>query len=121
MTLSEHPTAQIRPGAICAKYIAPTQINGIGIVGTGIQAKMQLKYLKLVTNCREVFVLGRSKEKISKYINDMNLLGFNEMLSKVADAHPRSELAKNVRRRSAKEVKTDEIIKKTKSTAIYLS
>ena len=33
--------------------------------------------------------------------------GFNEMLSKVADAHPRSELAKNVRRRSAKEVKTD--------------
>lgn len=38
--------------------------------------------------------------------------GFNEMLSKVADAHPRSELAKNVRRRSAKEVKTDEIIKK---------
>ena len=34
------------------------------------------------------------------------------MLSKVADAHPRSELAKNVRRRSAKEVKTDEIIKK---------
>tara|TARA_B100000902_G_scaffold400056_1_gene475305 strand:- start:17480 stop:18433 length:954 start_codon:yes stop_codon:yes gene_type:complete len=64
-------------GAICAKYIAPTQINGIGIVGTGIQARMQLKYLKLVTNCREVFVLGRSKEKISKYIHDMNSLGFN--------------------------------------------
>ena len=38
--------------------------------------------------------------------------GFNEMLSKVADAHPRSELAKNVRRRSAKEVKTDAIIEK---------
>ena len=47
-------------GAICAKYIAPTQINRIGIVGTGIQARMQLKYLKLVTNCREVYVLGRS-------------------------------------------------------------
>ena len=38
--------------------------------------------------------------------------GFNEMLSKVADAHPRSELAKNMRRRSAKEVKTDAIIDK---------
>jgi len=38
--------------------------------------------------------------------------GFNEMLSKVADAHPRSELAKNVKRRSAKEVKTDSIIDK---------
>ena len=64
-------------GAICAKYIAPTQINGIGIVGTGIQARMQLKYLKLVTDCREVYVLGRNIEKISKYIHDMNSLGFN--------------------------------------------
>ena len=38
--------------------------------------------------------------------------GFNEMLSKVADAHPRSELGKSMRRRSAKEVKTDAIIEK---------
>ncbi len=38
--------------------------------------------------------------------------GFNEMLSKVADAHPRSALGKSMRRRSAKEVKTDEVIKK---------
>lgn len=38
--------------------------------------------------------------------------GFNEMLSKVADAHPRSELAKATKRRSAKEVKTDAIIDK---------
>ena len=38
--------------------------------------------------------------------------GFNEVLSKVADAHPRSELGKSMRRRSAKEVKTDAIIEK---------
>ena len=38
--------------------------------------------------------------------------GFNEMLSKVADAHPRSDLAKSVKRRSAKEVKTDAVIDK---------
>ena len=38
--------------------------------------------------------------------------GFNEVLSKVADKHPRSELAKSHRRRTAKEVKTDEVIKK---------
>jgi len=34
------------------------------------------------------------------------------MLSKVADAHPRSELAKSTKRRSASEVKTDAIIDK---------
>ena len=38
--------------------------------------------------------------------------GFNEVLSKVADAHPRSDLAKSVKRRSAKEVKTDAVIDK---------
>ena len=38
--------------------------------------------------------------------------GFNEVLSKVADAHPRSDLAKSIKRRSAKEVKTDAIIDK---------
>ena len=64
-------------GAICAKYLAPKQIDGIGIVGTGIQARMQLEYLKLVTDCREVFILGRNKEKISKYIDDMKYHGFN--------------------------------------------
>ena len=38
--------------------------------------------------------------------------GFNEVLSKVADAHPRSDLAKAVKRRTTKEVKTDEVLKK---------
>ena len=38
--------------------------------------------------------------------------GVNEVLSKVADAHPRSDLAKSIKRRSAKEVKTDAVIDK---------
>ena len=63
-------------GSICAKYIAPSNINTIGIIGTGIQARMQLEYLKMVTDCREVLVLGRNKEKISKYIEDMKSHGF---------------------------------------------
>lgn len=54
-------------GAISAKYLAPQIIKKIGIVGTGIQARLQLKYLKNVTNCREVLVWGRSKEKLNDY------------------------------------------------------
>ena len=64
-------------GAICAKYLAPTNVKSIGIIGTGIQARMQLEYLKMVINCREAIVLGRSEEKISKYIEDMKSHGFN--------------------------------------------
>ena len=77
-------------GSICAKYIAPSNINTIGIIGTGIQARMQLEYLKMVTNCRDALVLGRNKEKISKYIEDMKSHGF-----KINVASNSRELCKN--------------------------
>ena len=77
-------------GSICAKYLAPSNINTIGIIGTGIQARMQLEYLKIVTDCREVLVLGRNKEKISKYIEDMKSHGF-----KINVASNSRELCKN--------------------------
>ena len=32
-------------GAIAAQYLAPTKIECIGIVGTGMQARLQLEYL----------------------------------------------------------------------------
>ena len=63
-------------GAICAKYLAPKRINKIGILGTGIQARMQLEYLALVSDCKDVVVLGRSKKNIDKYIDDMSKMGF---------------------------------------------
>ncbi len=54
-------------GAIAAKYLAPKEVFRIGIVGTGTQARLQVKYLKEVTNCREVLVWGRTEEKIEAY------------------------------------------------------
>lgn len=50
-------------GAIAAKYMAAKNISCIGIVGTGIQGKFQLEYLKSVTSCRKVIVYARSAEK----------------------------------------------------------
>ena len=38
--------------------------------------------------------------------------GFKEVLSKVAEAHPRSALAKEHRKRTIKEVQTEKVIKK---------
>jgi len=38
--------------------------------------------------------------------------GFNEVLQKVGEKHPGSNLDKQVNRRSAKEIKTTEVIKK---------
>jgi len=63
-------------GAVAAKYLAPSKISCIGIVGTGVQARLQLEYLKTVTNCRDVIVWGRSDDKLAVYKNDLSLNDF---------------------------------------------
>ena len=45
-------------------------------------------------------------------ITHKNDQGFKEVLSKVAEAHPRSALAKEHRKRTIKEVQTEKVIKK---------
>ncbi|MFT4665663.1 MAG: ornithine cyclodeaminase [Polaribacter sp.] len=48
-------------GALAAKYFAPEKVQAIGIIGTGIQARMQLEYLQKVTDCKKVWLWGRSE------------------------------------------------------------
>lgn len=63
-------------GTICAKYLAPKNVHKIGIFGTGVQARMQLEYLKSVTDCRDVIVWGRHQEGLDQYKNDMEKAGY---------------------------------------------
>ncbi len=63
-------------GAIVAKYLAPQNVERIGIVGTGNQARLQLAYLKGVVDCRHVLVWGRSEEKKQLYSREMAQKGF---------------------------------------------
>jgi len=64
-------------GAVAARYLAPSKIKCIGIVGTGVQARLQLEYLKPVTTCREVIVWGRSEEKLAAYKSEPSLNEFS--------------------------------------------
>ena len=50
-------------GAVAVKYLGPANVNRIGIVGTGVQARYQLRFLKQVTACRDLLVWGRTREK----------------------------------------------------------
>ncbi len=76
-------------GAVVAKHLAPKKVNAIGVVGTGIQARLQLKFLQSVIDCQEVFVWGRSVEKLNAYKEDPSLSHF-----KINIADNLSELAK---------------------------
>jgi ornithine cyclodeaminase len=64
-------------GQIAAELLGPEEVEGIGVYGTGIQARMQVDYLRRVTSCRKIMVWGRSKENLDKYCHDMEGLGFH--------------------------------------------
>ncbi|MEM7085025.1 MAG: ornithine cyclodeaminase family protein [Bacteroidota bacterium] len=59
-------------GALAAKFFAPKEIKAIGIVGTGIQAKLQLQHLQTHTPCRTVWVWGRNKEHVEKFKKELD-------------------------------------------------
>jgi len=59
-------------GAVAAKYLAPENVRHIGIVGTGVQARMQLQLLKNVVDCKSCFVWGRDTRKVRVMIDDLN-------------------------------------------------
>src|SRR5260221_12384462 len=50
-------------GAVAAKYLAPHEITCIGIIGAGLQARLQLDYLREVTPCRRVKLLARAIDR----------------------------------------------------------
>ena len=72
--LTNHRTAAA--GAVAAKYLAPKNVDQIGIVGTGVQARMQALYLQEVTECRNISVWGRDTIKAEHAAQDMKDMGF---------------------------------------------
>jgi ornithine cyclodeaminase len=63
-------------GAVTAKYCAPSTVGRIGIVGTGVQARLQLRHLAGVVACRNVLVWGRSTDRLTRYRDEMEREGF---------------------------------------------
>ena len=73
-------------GAIAAKYLAPKPITRIGIIGTGVQARLQLEMLKYITECRDACVWGRDRQKQEHYKSQMAESGFSvAVMSRVED------------------------------------
>ncbi|WP_103867395.1 ornithine cyclodeaminase family protein [Aquimarina sp. I32.4] len=59
-------------GALAAKYFAPKKIVAIGIIGTGIQAKLQLEYLQQYTSCKTVWIWGRNIKNVEKLKSELS-------------------------------------------------
>lgn len=58
-------------GAAAAKYLSKQGAVRAGIIGTGAQARFQLRALALVREIEEVRVYGRTEERVQAYIGEM--------------------------------------------------
>ncbi|AQQ54810.1 ornithine cyclodeaminase family protein [Planococcus lenghuensis] len=58
-------------GAVSAKYLANPSAKKVAIVGTGVIARWELEALSRVFELEEAFVWGRSSEKVTAYIQEM--------------------------------------------------
>jgi ornithine cyclodeaminase len=63
-------------GAVAAKYLAPRAVRRVGILGAGIQGRLQLEYLRGVRDCRDVTAWGVGDEELASYKKDMGTKGF---------------------------------------------
>ncbi|MGD8328715.1 MAG: ornithine cyclodeaminase family protein [Acidobacteriota bacterium] len=64
-------------GAVVARHMAPKNVRRIGMLGTGDQARRQLRYLAPIIGCREVLLWGRSDDKIAACRHDVEEAGFS--------------------------------------------
>lgn len=62
-------------GALASHALAPKGPISVGIVGTGIQARMQLHYLQHMMPLDQIFVWGRSEAARGQYVQDMENMG----------------------------------------------
>ena len=71
-------------GRIAAELCAPPHIQAIGMVGTGLQARLQLQCLKPVTDCRDVWVWGRDEQALAAYRREAEAEGFRARVTQDA-------------------------------------
>lgn len=58
-------------GAVAAKYLANEKIRKVGLIGSGSQARFQLKALMEVRSPQDVWVWSRNPENVKAYITEM--------------------------------------------------
>ncbi|WP_078408794.1 cyclodeaminase [Priestia abyssalis] len=59
-------------GAIAANYLSRKNIETVGVIGAGSQARFQVRALKLVRDFKRVVVYARSADRAKKYVEDMS-------------------------------------------------
>lgn len=58
-------------GAVVAKYLAPREVAAVGVLGAGVQGRMQLEWLRRVRRFDRAVVWGVDQAELDAYRRDM--------------------------------------------------
>jgi ornithine cyclodeaminase len=72
-------------GAVVAKYLAPRRVTAVGILGAGVQGRMQLDLLRRVRSFDRAIVWGISDEELAAYRRDMGSPGLAILTTRRAE------------------------------------
>ena len=59
-------------GALACRLLAPSQVDCIGIIGTGVQGREQLKQCAEALGCTHAIVCGRTPDRLTAFTNDFS-------------------------------------------------
>lgn len=59
-------------GAIAAKYLAPTETKVAGVIGSGMQARYQMRSLKMVRDFSQLLIFGIVEDEVDSYVAEMS-------------------------------------------------
>lgn len=59
-------------GAVAARYLARSSIDKVAVIGSGYQARFQLRALAEVRNFKQVAVWSRHPENVRRYVEEMS-------------------------------------------------
>tara|TARA_Y100000590_G_scaffold386256_1_gene458924 strand:+ start:4554 stop:5531 length:978 start_codon:yes stop_codon:yes gene_type:complete len=80
-------------GSIAAKYLSNPESTKVGIIGAGLQAKLQLEALKLVRSIDIAFIWSRDLVKLDNFIKEIQYLNLKiEKCSSIKELINKSEI-----------------------------
>ncbi|MEO0410513.1 MAG: ornithine cyclodeaminase family protein [Pseudomonadota bacterium] len=106
-------------GALAAQTLAPKKIECIGVLGSGVQARLQLEYIKDVTPCRAAKLWSPDAGRRQACVADLAKLGFDATaVSSPADVARGSQLIITTTRSGRPLLSADDIGPGTHITAV---
>ena len=80
-------------GAISAKYLSNSDATKAGVIGAGIQARLQLESLLLVRKINKAYIWARETDKANKFCEELKHLNINlEVCNLVEDVIKKSDI-----------------------------